>query len=55
MYANGRGVVRDQERAVQHYELAGQGHTVAQYNLGVAYLHGTGVLRNYFAFADLFR
>lgn len=50
MYANGRGV----ERAVQYYELAAwQGHTAAQYNLGVAFMHGAGALRNYFASAGV--
>ncbi|MAI49794.1 MAG: hypothetical protein CMM16_04410, partial [Rhodospirillaceae bacterium] len=44
MYANGRGVPKDDETAVKWYTLAAkQGLTSAQYNLGVMYANGRGV------------
>lgn len=43
MYAGGRGVDKDEKRAVKMYTLAAdQGHASAQYNLGVMYEHGRG-------------
>ncbi len=44
MYANGYGVPKDDQAAVQWYRLAEeQGHAKAQSNLGVMYEKGRGV------------
>ena len=44
MYAEGRGVPRDDAEAVRWYRLAAeQGHAYAQFNLGVMYAYGEGV------------
>ena len=48
MYANGRGVPKDDETAVKWYTLAAkQGLTSAQYNLGFAYYNGEGVPKHF--------
>ena len=48
MYANGRGVPRDDAEAVRWFRLAAeQGTAIAQYNLGVAYATGRGVPQDY--------
>ena len=47
MYANGRGVIRDDGEAVRWYRLAAeQGIAVAQTSLGLAYEAGRGVARD---------
>ena len=47
MYANGRGVLKDDAEAVRWYRLAAeQGHAGAQYNLGLMYSKGEGVLKD---------
>ncbi|MCL2876907.1 MAG: sel1 repeat family protein [Betaproteobacteria bacterium] len=47
MYANGRGVERDDAEAVKFYTLAaGQGVAIAQFNLGAMYQNGRGVERD---------
>ena len=47
LYANGRGVVRDDKEAVRWYRKAArQGYANAQTNLGVMYDHGRGVRQN---------
>ena len=44
MYANGRGVLKDDAEAVRWYRLAAeQGYADAQFNLGVKYDFGEGV------------
>ena len=46
-YANGRGVVQDDEKAVEWYHRAAeQGHAIAQYDLSWMYQHGRGVTPN---------
>lgn len=48
MYLEGRGVPRDDARAVAWYEKAAeQGNAKAQYNLGVMYGNGRGVPQDY--------
>ena len=47
MYANGRGVLKDEAEAVRWYRLAAeQGDASAQLNLGVMYDNGRGVLKD---------
>ena len=47
MYAEGRGVERNPERAVKLFTAAAEaGVAEAQYNLGVAHSHGVGVRRS---------
>ena len=47
-YANGRGVIQDDERAVEWYHRAAeQGHAIAQYDLSWMYQHGRGVSPNF--------
>ena len=47
MYANGRGVLRDDAEGVRWYRLAAdQGNAFAQFNLGNRYANGRGVLKN---------
>lgn len=44
MYARGRGVPPNSERAVELWlEAARQGHPMAQFNLGLSYFNGSGV------------
>ena len=44
MYANGRGVLKDDAEAVEWYRLAAeQGYADAQFNLGGMYANGEGV------------
>jgi len=44
MYANGKGVLKDDEEAVKWYRKAAvQGNAKAQFNLGIAYENGLGV------------
>ena len=46
-YANGRGVIQNDEQAVEWYRRAAeQGHTIAQYDLSWMYQHGRGVSQN---------
>ena len=48
IYANGRGVPRDDVEAVKWWRRAGeQGNAMAQFNLGVSYKTGWGVPRDY--------
>ena len=48
MYANGRGVPQDYEKAERWYRLAAeQGHTTAQNGLGFMYENGAGVPQDY--------
>ena len=48
IYANGRGVPRDDVEAVKWWRKAGeQGNAVAQFNLGVSYRTGWGVPQDY--------
>ena len=43
-YYNGRGVEKDEQKAVEWYQKAAeQGYAQAQKNLGVCYRHGTGI------------
>ena len=47
MYATGRGVPKDDAKAVKWYRLAAdQGYARAQFNLGVMYATGRGVLKD---------
>ena len=47
MYANGRGVLKDDAEAVRWYRLAAeQGKADAQFNLGLMYATGRGVLKD---------
>ena len=47
MYANGRGVVKDDTQAVYWYHKAAeQGGATAQYNLGLTYANGSGVVKD---------
>ena len=47
MYANGRGVLKDDAEAARWYRMAAeQGHAGAQSNLGVRYAIGSGVLKD---------
>ena len=47
MYANGRGVAKDEKTAVLWYaKAAEQGNAPAQYNLGVRYANGQGVAKD---------
>ena len=47
IYANGRGVPKDDAEVVKWYRLAAeQGHADAQNSLGVAYANGAGVLKD---------
>ena len=56
MYANGRGVAKDECTAVKWYRKAAeQGDADAQYNLGVTYHQGQGVPRNLSEALRLFR
>ena len=44
MYADGRGVLKDEAEAVRWYhQAAEQGHAWAQYSLGASYTNGEGV------------
>ncbi len=46
-YANGRGVIQNDEKAVEWYQKAAeQGHAIAQYDLSWMYHHGRGVSQN---------
>jgi formylglycine-generating enzyme len=46
-YAYGKGVAKDEVKAVKWYRKAAeQGDAVAQFNLGVAYAYGRGVAKN---------
>ena len=46
-YANGRGVIQNDEQAVEWYRRAAeQGHAIAQYDLSWMYQHGRGVSQN---------
>ena len=46
-YANGRGVIQNDEQAVKWYRRAAeQGHAIAQYDLSWMYQHGRGVSQN---------
>ena len=48
MHQNGQGVPQDDKTAVKWYRLAAeQGNASAQYNLGVMYAYGMGVLKDY--------
>ena len=48
LYANGKGVPKNEETAVKWYKLAAeQGYAVAQYYLGQMYDEGKGVPQNY--------
>ena len=43
MYANGKGVLKDDKQAVKWYQKAAdQGYAPAQYNLGLMYANGEG-------------
>ena len=47
MYANGKGVIQDDQEAIKWYRLAvEQGFADAQYNLGWMYENGQGVIQN---------
>ena len=47
MYADGRGVLKDEAEAVRWYRLAAeQGEAAAQVNLGFMYANGEGVLKD---------
>ena len=47
MYADGRGVLKDDAEAVKWYRLAAdQGQVDAQYGLGLMYADGRGVLKD---------
>lgn len=47
MYANGRGVVKDDKEAVKWYRMAAeQGYAAAQSNLGIMYAAGLGVVQD---------
>ena len=47
MYANGKGVLKDDKQATKWYQKAAdQGNASAQYNLGVRYENGKGVLKD---------
>ena len=47
MYANGKGVPEDDAEAVRWYRMAAeQSNASAQYNLGVMYYTGRGVLKD---------
>ena len=48
MYDVGEGVPQDDKEAVRWYTLAAeQEHAKAQYNLGVMYAFGNGVMKDY--------
>jgi TPR repeat protein len=48
MYADGRGVKRDYNKAVKWYrKAAGKGVAEAQFNLGLARYNGRGATRNF--------
>ena len=48
MHANGEGVPQDYSEAAKWYKLAAnQGHTKAQFQLGMLYKKGLGVAQNY--------
>ena len=56
MYANGRGVAKNDVEAVKWYRKAAeQGISQAQYDLGVIYYKGQGVLQNYVEAVKWFR
>ena len=47
MYAEGKGVSKDEAEAVRWYRLAAdQGHAEAQYFLGIMYADGRGVSKD---------
>jgi TPR repeat protein len=47
MYANSRGVAKDETESVKGYrKSADQGNAIAQTNLGVMYANGRGVAKN---------
>ena len=46
-YANGRGVIQNDEKAIEWYQKAAeQGHAIAQYDLSWMHQHGRGVSPN---------
>ena len=48
MYANGRGVARNDMEAVDWFRKAAErGFDQAQYSLGVSYANGQGVVQDY--------
>ena len=48
MYSDGRGVPQDYKEAIRLYKLAAkQGDSMAQFNVGVMYRNGWGVLADY--------
>lgn len=50
MHANGEGVPQDYVEAAKWYKLAAnQGHTKAQFQLGILYKKGLGVAQDYIA------
>jgi uncharacterized protein len=56
MYANGRGVRRDDVAAVNLFrKAADRGNADAQYNLGFMYQRGRGVPQDHAAAASWFR
>lgn len=45
--ADGTGVAKNEQEAVRYLkEAADQGHSLAQYYLGLSYANGTGVIKN---------
>ena len=47
MFENDRGVAKDDAEAVRLYRLAAaQGHSAAQYNLGLMFANGRGVAKD---------
>jgi hypothetical protein len=47
MYYFGNGVIQDYAKSVRYYTLAAnQGDAVSQYNLGLMYAKGEGILQN---------
>ena len=48
MYRNGRGVTKDDKKAVEWYtKSAEQGHARGQCNLGIMYHNGYGITNDY--------
>ena len=48
MYSDGRGVPQDYKEAIRLYKLAAkQGDSMAQFNVGVMYRNGWGVVTHY--------
>jgi len=55
-YSNGRGVERDQEKALQYFrEAAELGHAHAQFCLGLSYANGEGIDKDLIQAANWFR